>query len=64
MNDDKLLIKPKRPKGDDGHRVFSVRLKEDMVIQLDVLAADTGYSRNELIMKLLQFALERCEVEK
>lgn len=64
MNDDKLLIKPKRPKGDDGHKVFSVRLKEDMVIQLDVLAADTGYSRNELIMKLLEFALERCEVEK
>ena len=64
MEENRLVIRPKNPKGDDGHKVFSVRLKDEMMIQLDKLVSETGYSRNELIAKLLDFALEKCVVEK
>lgn len=26
-----LIIKPKRAKGDDGYRIFSIRIKEEIV---------------------------------
>ncbi len=44
----KLLINVKHPKGEDGYKTFSVRLKNDMVEQLDRVAFNTGRSRNEL----------------
>lgn len=61
MND-KLVIKPKL-KGDDGYRVFSVRIKEDVVDRIDAIVAETGRSRNELIGKFLEYALEKCVVD-
>lgn len=64
MEDEKLVITPKRPKGEDGYKVFSVRLKDDIVTQLEQIASETGRSRNELISKLLEFALEKCVVNK
>lgn len=62
MEDDKLILKPKRVKGDDGYRVFSVRLKEEMIAELDTIVAQTGYSRNELIARFLQYALDNCVI--
>ena len=64
MDEDRLVIRPKSAKGEDGHKVFSVRLRDDMMAQLDVLIQETGYCRNELITKLLEYALQRCVVEK
>ena len=29
MNQEKLIIHPKRAKGDDGHKTFSIRIKEE-----------------------------------
>lgn len=57
----KLLI-TKKLRGDDGYRVFSVRLKTDTLEQINTLAEDTGRTRNELIGMLLDFALEHSEV--
>ena len=57
----KLLI-TKKMRGDDGYRVFSVRLKTELLDQVNALADDTGRTRNELIGMLLEFALEHSEV--
>ena len=64
MENKKLVIKPKRAKGDDGYRVFSIRIREDIVSQIDKIALQTGHSRNELVSMLLEFGLENCVVEQ
>lgn len=63
MEHDNLIVKPKSPKGEDGYKVFSIRIKEDTVNKIDAIAAKTGRSRNELIGKFLEFAADRCKVE-
>lgn len=62
MPSEKLVLHKKRPKGDDGYKIFSIRIKEETVAKIDDIVSETGYSRNELIGKLLEFALERCEI--
>lgn len=64
MKQEPLIIKPKRPKGEDGYKVFSIRIKEGIAEQLDILVAQTGRSRNELIGMFIEYALERCQVEE
>lgn len=63
MLDDSLIVRPKRPKGEDGYKVFSIRIKEETVNKIDAISAKTGRSRNELIGTFLEFAAERCKVE-
>ena len=63
MSNDKLVIKPKHVKGDDGYRTFSIRVKEDLVVRIDEISAQTGRSRNELIGLFLEFASERCTID-
>ena len=61
--EEKLLIhKKNKLKGDDGYKIFSVRVKEDTVHALDRLSAETNRSRNEIINILLDYAIERCEI--
>lgn len=62
MDKQKLVIHPKPPKGEDGYKTFSIRIKDDIVWQLDSMAGTTGRSRNELIAILLRYALENCEI--
>ena len=58
-----LIIKPKRAKGDDGYRTFSIRIKEEIVSKLDNISTQTGHSRNELIGVFLEYAIEKCRIE-
>ncbi len=58
-----LVIEQKPPKGEDGHRVFSIRIKEELCNRLENLASQTGRSRNELIGMLLDYALDNCTVK-
>ena len=51
-----------RPKGEDGYKTFSIRIKEDTVAQLDKIAAKTNHSRNELIGQFLEYALANCKI--
>lgn len=60
---EKLIISKKSLQGEDGYKVFSVRLKDTTVKSLDNLSEKTNRSRNELINILLDFALENCEVK-
>lgn len=59
----KLTITRRSPlKGDDGYKVFSVRIKESTVDELDKISSETNRSRNELINMMLEFGIENCEI--
>ncbi|MBQ7971355.1 MAG: ribbon-helix-helix protein, CopG family [Clostridia bacterium] len=57
----KESLKIKR-RGEDGNRVISVRMREDLILALDNLAKETNYSRNELINIILQYGIENIEI--
>ncbi len=59
---EKKLIITKKVKGEDGHKTFSIRIKDETVERLDDIAAETNRSRNDLINMLLDFAMDYCEI--
>ncbi len=61
MND-KLIINKKNLKGDDGYKIFSVRIKDDTINKLNSLAKETNRSRNELINILLEYAIANSKI--
>ena len=60
---EKLIIKKKSLKGEDGYKTFSIRIKDETVANLEKLAEQTNRSRNELINILLDYAIENSEVK-
>ena len=60
MKNDTLVIKKR---GEDGSRVITVRIKEDTLAELDRLAAESNYSRNELINIILKHGVENIQIE-
>ena len=59
MKNEPLIIKRR---GEDGNRIISVRIKEETLAALDKLAAETNYSRNELINIILAHGFENIEI--
>ena len=57
------LIITKKLKGEDGHKVFSIRIKDETVERLDTIAKKTNRSRNDLINLFLDYAIANCEIE-
>jgi len=55
-------LKIKR-RGEDGNRIISVRISEDILAELDNLAAETNRSRNELINIILRYGVKNIEIE-
>lgn len=55
----KLTIKKR---GEDGTKIISVRIKEDILKQLDKIAQESNYSRNELINLILEYGIENLEI--
>lgn len=51
-------------RGDDGYKIVSVRMRDEMVSRLDDLSAQTNRSRNELINLLLDAAIDIVKVEE
>ena len=51
-----------RKKGEDGHKIVSVRMRDETLVRLDDLSAQTNRSRNELINLLLEEALQNVTV--
>ena len=41
-----------------------IRIPNELVEWINDLAARSGYSRNELIGRLLDFAVDRCDIEE
>ena len=50
-------------RGDDGYKIVSVRMKDELIEKLDRLSSDTNRSRNELISMALQYALDNMEIK-
>ena len=61
--EDILVINKKNLKGEDGYKIFSVRIKEETVIKLDKLSEETNRSRNELINILLDYTIDNSKVK-
>ena len=59
MNEIPLKIKRR---GEDGYKITSVRIREEILAKLDQLAAETNRSRNELINTILEYGIENLEV--
>lgn len=62
MKEDDLILRPRKVRGEDGYKTFSIRIKSETVEKINLLAQQTGYSRNELIGRFLEYAIERCKV--
>ena len=58
------ITKKAARRGDDGYKVVSVRMKEEMLKRLDKLSSQTTRSRNELINLLLDAAMKIVKVEE
>ena len=61
---DEIKITKKNPrKGDDGYKIVSVRMKDELIARLDVLSDASNRSRNELINLLLTAAVDIVKIE-
>ena len=56
----KLIIRPAKYSGDT--MVTSVRLPKELVMAVDLVANNTGRTRNELLISFIEFALENLEI--
>ena len=61
MNGEPLRIKRK---GEDGHKLISVRIREDTLSEIDRIADECNFSRNELINTILRHGIKNIEIEK
>ena len=61
MDDHKLIIK--KQKEEDGYKIFSIRIKDSTLKRIDSIATESGYSRNEIINRFLEFAISHCIIE-
>lgn len=59
-----IEITPKPLRGEDGYKVFSIRIKTSIAQDLYTLAEKTGRSRNELIGMILEYGLAHYEIEE
>ena len=60
-----LTIKiPKKShlKGEDGYKIFSIRVKNETANALEELSAKSNRSRNELIGMILEYAVNHTDI--
>ena len=60
MKEPRLQIKPKKYTSETS--IISMRIPKDMLNALDMVANETGRTRNELLTIALEFALEHMEI--
>ncbi|MBO4692972.1 MAG: CopG family transcriptional regulator [Clostridia bacterium] len=59
MKNEPLKIKRR---GDDGNTIISVRIKDDILADLNKIAKESNYSRNELINLILRYGINNSEI--
>jgi len=59
-----MLTRKAAGRGDDGHKVVSVRMKDELIEELDRLSRETNRSRNEVINLLLTSAVSIVSIEE
>lgn len=62
MSEKKLIIQPHRYGNETS--VISVRLPKDMLAVIDRVAAETGRTRNEIVVMSMEFALDNLEINE
>jgi metal-responsive CopG/Arc/MetJ family transcriptional regulator len=55
-----LIIKRR---GEDGHRMITIRIKEDTLSSLDKMSTEINCSRNELINTMINYGLKNIIIE-
>jgi predicted DNA-binding protein len=60
---DRLIIEKRPLKGEDGYKVFSIRISDETVERLDEISQQTNRSRNELIKMFIEYGLNNCEIK-
>lgn len=61
---EEIRIKKKAARrGDDGYKIVSVRMRDELIERLDALSVQTNRSRNELINILLVSAIDLVKIE-
>ncbi len=60
MTNGPLVIKKR---GEDGNKLISVRIKEETLSELDRIASESNYSRNELINLILAHGVKNIKIE-
>lgn len=59
MSGESLKIKKR---GEDGNKIISVRVQDDILQELNRIAKESNYSRNELINLILKYGIENLEI--
>ena len=60
MGKEPLVIKKR---GEDGNKIITVRIKEDILKELDRIAGESNYSRNEIINITLDYGVHNIEIQ-
>lgn len=58
-----ITVPRRKRKGEDGYKVTSVRLPEELMDRLTDFTNKTEHSRNEIIVMLLSQALDIAKIE-
>lgn len=61
MSDKTLKITTKKYQGDSS--VVSVRLPNELIESLDRISKTTGRTRNDIMQRCLEFAIENLEID-
>lgn len=64
MSEEIKIKKKTIRKGDDGYKIVSVRMKDELIERLDSLSMKANRSRNELINLLLDAAVDIVRIEE
>lgn len=60
MKNEPLVIKRR---GEDGSKIISIRIKEETLKEIDRIASESNYSRNEIINLMLIHGIESTIIE-
>ena len=60
MSNEPLKIKKR---GEDGHKVISVRIRLELLEKVDEIAKSSNRSRNEVINLILSHGIDNIEIE-
>lgn len=62
LEERKLVIEPHKYGGETS--VISMRMPKEMLEDIDRVAAETGRTRNEILMLSIEFALEHLQIQR
>lgn len=64
MSKEIRISKKVSKKGDDGYKIVSVRMRDELIERLDSISYETNRSRNEVINLLLESAVEIVQIDE